>query len=133
MKKISFFLLVFFLIIGCNDVEVKDDAVRLGVSFSFNQKHRCTEISPAIHITGVPAGTVKFRVKLVDLDITSYNHGGGTVQNDGSGIIEEGALKSGYTGPCPPSGSHRYKFIVYSLDENNDAIGVGESIRRFPY
>jgi Raf kinase inhibitor-like YbhB/YbcL family protein len=31
-----------------------------------------------------------------------------------------GAKKTGYTGPCPPSGTHRYFFKVYALDTRLD-------------
>ena len=39
--------------------------------------------------------------KLVDLDVKSYNHGGGWVEYKGQSTIEPGAFK--YKSPCPPN------------------------------
>jgi hypothetical protein len=39
---------------------------------------------------------------------------GGTQGNNGAG-------KLGYTGPCPPSGTHHYFFRLYALDARLDA------------
>jgi len=33
---------------------------------------------------------------------------------------QNGAGRSGYTGPCPPSGTHHYHFRLYALDEMLD-------------
>ena len=38
--------------------------------------------------------TVSFQVTLKDLDVPIYNHGGGTVHNDGTGIIPKRVLKA---------------------------------------
>ncbi len=35
-----------------------------------------------------------------------------------------GARQTGYMGPCPPSGTHRYFFKVYALDTEL-GLGIG--------
>ncbi len=38
-----------------------------------------------------------------------------------------GADKTGYTGPCPPSGQHRYFFKLYALDNKLDIQSADKS------
>jgi len=117
---------------GCVSEEVSPDAMTLGVEFSWEGTARCSNVSPVIQVSGAPKEAVSFKVRLVDLNVPSWNHGGGTVANDGAGVIPTGALKSGYNGPCPPSGSHRYQFIVKALDAEGTVIGEGKSVQKFP-
>jgi hypothetical protein len=104
----------------------------MGVNFTFSAKHKCSSVSPKITVTNVPAGTNKLKVVLVDRDVPTWNHGGGTVPFTGSGVISEGALKSGYNGPCPPSGSHTYEFKVKAIDAQGVIIGMGSKSQKFP-
>ena len=131
LRKGMAVVLVFFLM-GCAAGTVAPDAVELGVDFSWEGVKRCSKISPKIRVAGVPAGTVTLKVKLKDLDVPRWNHGGGSIAYDGSGIIPAGALKSAYNGPCPPSGSHRYQFSVKALDNEGVVIGMGKAMRTFP-
>ena len=103
----------------------------LTVTFKFDGSSKCSRVSPQITVGNIPAGTVAFKVKLRDLDVV-WRHGGGTVPNDGSGVIKKGALKEGYNGPCPPSGSHTYEFTVKALDGNDDVLAEGAARQRFP-
>lgn len=102
----------------------------LTVDFKFTG--RCSKVSPEIHVGNVPPGTVMFSARLKDLDVPSWRHGGGKVPADPSGIIPQGALKDGYNGPCPPSGSHMYEFTVKALDANGDTLAEGSKRQRFP-
>ncbi len=91
--------------------------------------------SPPLSWTGVPAGAKSLAMTLEDPDAPSglFVHWvifnmppsltglPAAVPNDAKlpdGTIQglNGAGKPGYTGPCPPSGVHRYFFRVYALD-----------------
>jgi len=108
------------------------NVVALDVDFSWEEEHRGSSKSPAIRVAGIPDGTRFLKAALVDLDVPFWSHGGGTVENDGSGVIPAGSLKSGYNGPSPPSGSHRYEFTVNAVDEQGRIIGTGKKMKKFP-
>lgn len=129
-------LLVFFvipgLIFGCVSAKVSPNAVELGVKFSWTKASKCSSTSPKIYVSNIPAGTKFFQVKLKDFDAPNWNHGGGKVANNASGVIKAGALKNGYNGPCPPGGSHRYEFTVKAIDKEGVIIGIGKAMKKFP-
>lgn len=84
--------------------------------------------SPRLHIAGYPAATKSLAIICHDPDAPKA--GGFThwvvwnidpVSDIPAGFAGgeqglNGAGKIGYTGPCPPSGTHHYHFYVYALD-----------------
>jgi len=89
--------------------------------------------SPDINWSGAPAATQSFAVSMLDPDAGNFVHWvvygisesatgipqGATDENDladGGRQGENSRGEVGYTGPCPPSGTHTYVFTVYALD-----------------
>jgi phosphatidylethanolamine-binding protein (PEBP) family uncharacterized protein len=105
------------------------DLPQISVSFSWPEKN-VHEISPEIKLNNVPDSTKSFQINMFDLD-NRYNHGGGTIVNDGSRLIPEGALKK-YRGPAPIYGSPRYEISVKALDEKGKVVAFGKKMRKFP-
>lgn len=126
------------LTIGCasnqnqNQIKIPKDAAEMTVDFSWEGIKACTHESPEIRVSDVPDGTAELRVRLKDIDIPAWNHGGGNVTYDGSGIIPAGTLALGYNGPCPPGGRHKYEFSVMAVDAGGVIIGFGKARRPFP-
>jgi Raf kinase inhibitor-like YbhB/YbcL family protein len=98
-----------------------------------------TNVSPPLSISGVPDDTAALAITLEDPDAPSgtFDHWVAFNIDKDTREIPEGqephgtpgknsAGKSGYTGPCPPSGVHRYVFTVYALDSLLD-IPAGSS------
>ncbi|HTM67802.1 MAG TPA: YbhB/YbcL family Raf kinase inhibitor-like protein [Candidatus Binatia bacterium] len=95
-------------------------------------KYTCQgdNVSPPLEVAGVPENAKSLALIMDDPDapIGTFTHW--VVWNlppraafkEGAapaGAIEgqNGAGKPGYTGPCPPTGTHRYFFKLYALDE----------------
>lgn len=88
-------------------------------------------ISPALVISEVPPQTASLALILDDPDAPSNNFTHWIVWNIPpdtseiqsakipSGSIEgvNGSGKNGYLGPCPPSGTHRYIFHLFALNQ----------------
>ena len=127
-------VLFLFTAVGCVTPggPATEDAAELKVGFSWKATKACSRRSPEIRVDNVPDGTVDLKVRLKDIDVPNWNHGGGMVAHDGTGIVPAGALKAGYNGPCPPSGRHRYEFSVKALNADGAIIGFGKAMQRFP-
>jgi Raf kinase inhibitor-like YbhB/YbcL family protein len=92
-------------------------------------RHTCdgSDISPALAIEDLPPDTVSLALIMDDPDAPAgtWDH---WIAYDiaPASVIPEGAEpgtpgtnswdRTGYGGPCPPSGTHRYFFRLYALD-----------------
>ncbi|MCV0402816.1 MAG: YbhB/YbcL family Raf kinase inhibitor-like protein [Chloroflexi bacterium] len=104
------------------------------------------DLSPPLAWAGVPEGTAGYALLVDDPDARGFVHWVvADVPSDAAGLPEGSAGggtegrndfgRSGYGGPCPPSGTHRYAFTLVALssptglgpgftaDELRDAIG----------
>lgn len=90
-----------------------------------------TEQSPPLSWSNVPSNAKSLAVMLEDPDAPkgTFTHwlvvnippsesslsAGGSLPT-GAVAVKNDAGKAGYKGPCPPSGTHHYRFHVYALD-----------------
>lgn len=97
------------------------------------RKYTCKgeDISPPLTIEGTPVNTAALALILHDPDAPNGDFLHWTVWNLPPNVreIPEASLpdsafegvtdfgRPGYGGPCPPSGTHRYIFELYALDE----------------
>ncbi|MDG1529973.1 MAG: hypothetical protein P8Q99_01340 [Paracoccaceae bacterium] len=87
--------------------------------------------NPNFSLKDVPAGTKFIRFKLTDLNVPSYNHGGGVVAYNGQKSIAPGTFK--YKSPCPPNGVHTYQWSATAQKRKNGGkIATAKSNRKYP-
>lgn len=104
---------------------------------SIPSKYSCDgqDVSPALEWSGAPAETAYLALIVDDPDARDFVHW--VVYNmtgSASGMLPEaysaspdappqgrnGFGRIGYGGPCPPSGTHRYRFTLYALSDAVD-------------
>jgi hypothetical protein len=94
-------------------------------------KYTCDgeDVNPPLMIENIPFGTQTLAIIVEDPDAPKGVFDHWIVWNiPPERIVEEnripgisgrnGAGKTGYHGPCPPSGTHRYFFYVFALDRS---------------
>jgi Raf kinase inhibitor-like YbhB/YbcL family protein len=98
------------------------------------RKYTCQgqDISPELTLEGVPEATKSLVLIVDDPDAPggTFDHWVAYDIPPESILFEEGATpgtaggndfgRTGWAGPCPPSGTHRYIFKVYALDDRLD-------------
>jgi Raf kinase inhibitor-like YbhB/YbcL family protein len=92
--------------------------------------HTCDgeDLSPALAWEGAPAGIQAFALIVEDPDARGFVHwvaydipgarAGELPQGVAPAALPQGRTdfgRSGYGGPCPPSGTHHYRFTLYAL------------------
>lgn len=135
MKKLTlaFVFLASILLVSCSSSEF-DAPNSLKVSSVFQEGEKIPEmytcdgknINPSLNIENVPENSESLVIILEDPDApggtfthwVAFNIKETQIHQDFSsevGMNDFGSV--GYGGPCPPEGTHRYVFKVYSLDK----------------
>jgi phosphatidylethanolamine-binding protein (PEBP) family uncharacterized protein len=112
-------------------------ATAFSVKAEWGSGSGCSSVAPAFSFSKVPAGTAKLAFRMVDLNLTSFQHGGGETAftgktNFGQGEAFGGGFLSSYLGPCPPpTETHRYEWTVQALDAAGKVLGTTKSVLPF--
>ena len=116
-------------------ISLSSTAFTAGASIPADYSCKGRSVSPPLAWSNPPAGTGSFALIVDDPDAPSGTFVHWVIYNipvssrglaeaipptgqlaDGTLQGNNGAGRVGYTGPCPPSGTHRYFFKLYALD-----------------
>jgi phosphatidylethanolamine-binding protein (PEBP) family uncharacterized protein len=116
--------------IGAVDLACSD-AIAMSLSFSWTGVARCSSNPPAFTLSDVPPGTSRLAFNMIDLNLPSYPHGGGTIPYQGGSQIAAGSFF--YKGPCPPEHQrHNYRWTVKALDAGGKTLATASAASSFP-
>ena len=110
-----------------NNLKITSPSFTEGADIPVKFSCKGENISPAIKIGSLPAEARSLAVIVEDPDaprgifdhwvVWNLQPRSKIAENSSDGFQgKNGMGVNGYTGPCPPSGTHRYQFKVYALD-----------------
>jgi Raf kinase inhibitor-like YbhB/YbcL family protein len=136
MKNILI-LFLFLFILGCSNktmevinMEIKSPTFQNKENIPVEYTCDGDNISPELEISDIPENTVSLTLIMDDPDapVGTFTHWlvwnippSKTKIEKGESLSPSGTTgfgRIGYGGPCPPSGTHRYYFKLYSLYTN---------------
>ncbi len=121
------------------ELQVKSPAFQQNETIPEKYSCKGESISPPLSVEGVPKEAKTFALVMDDPDASSGTFDHWVVWNIPANIKSigentvpgteglNGMRQKGYTGPCPPSGTHRYFFKVYALDTE---LKLGSNVRK---
>ncbi len=88
-------------------------------------------------MAAVPKGTTKLDIRMVDLNVPSFPHGGAEIAYTGQSTLECGDVARAslgvYRGPSPPPGEiHVYEWTINALDASGKILGRSKTQLRYP-
>ncbi len=126
MHQTIFILFAMTTIIKTTILQVTSPAFNAGAMIPSQYTCEGKNINPPLSIKGIPSRARSLAVIVEDPDAVSgpFDHWvawnippGDIKQSNANGQVgKNGKGDTGYTGPCPPSGTHHYHFKVYALD-----------------
>jgi hypothetical protein len=124
-----------WLVVGVIIVASSTVAHAFSARIAWGPGAACSAQAPQIVLSKVPAGTKAFDARMVDLNMPSFDHGGGKIEFTGKTSFAPGeafGFFSTYRGPCPPRGSvHRYQWTINALDGAGKIIGTARAVLPF--
>lgn len=125
------------------DGDITLSSSAFGEGGSIPTRYSCDgdDVSPPLEWSGAPDGTAAYALIVDDPDARGFVHwvvadipGETTSIEEGAsgsgGIGVEGRNgfgRTGWGGPCPPSGTHRYAFTLYALSEPLAVAGTPDA------
>ena len=111
-------------------------AAEFKIGFAWGNLKKCTTgrpntvPNPAFSLKGVPQGTKELRFVMKDINVPSYNHGGGKYKYAGGSSVPSGAFK--YKSPCPPNGKHTYEWTATAIGGGGKKLATAKARRSYP-
>ena len=129
-------IFAFFILIGtCNISQAGD----FKIEFSWEGLKLCNTgrpnlvSNPIFKVSGLPKGTAGIDFRLKDLNVPSFNHGGGWIEISKDGKVASNSFK--YKSPCPPNRKHRYQWTAKAKDKkgfSGKTLATATAIRQYP-
>jgi len=139
MGSAAAMLLAVVTAIAAGEARIKVTSSAFHEGGNIPSKFTCdvSDTSPPLQIAGVPSGAKSLVLIVDDPDAPGglFTHWLAWNIPPQTGSIAEGSApkgaqgandfgKSGYRGPCPPPGTHRYSFKIFALDRELE-LGSG--------
>lgn len=111
-------------------------AEEFGFAFDWGNIPRCTTgnpksvPSPEFTLSNVPEKTAVIVFHMKDLDYARFDHGGGEIEYAGEQVIKPGAFR--YMSPCPPRGSHTYRWTASARDADDNELAEAAAEQDYP-